>query len=412
MNSASSSLKSSDAAFQTTEPRADVYHHLQGLRVLAFCDYLSDESCGGIEAVALEIYRRLAAWGCELEIVTSVPKYMKPPESKPRMVIHPVRMVEMSKWLRGQSGIALGLSGTSRKVARHFRPHIIYAHGLHFQSTVAAARLQAATGLPLVTVSHVAGLEHLPQPLRFLTKGYEATLGRYILSRSTRVVSISPSVTSHLQRIGARTDRIDVVPNGVDIDRFKPSTRSTQSVTRLMFIGRHIGNKGPQIFLEALVELSRQSVPFRADFLSNGPLRSQLERRASEAGLTESVRFLGRVPDVAEELRHADIVVRPSLTEGLPLSLLEAMASGVCVVASDIGGNRDLIRNGVNGVLVPPANPRALASALRELIENPARRLSLATAGLETARQYSWEVCADQTAQILVRASGSLVEAE
>jgi glycosyltransferase involved in cell wall biosynthesis len=108
---------------------------------------------------------------------------------------------------------------------------------------------------------------------------------------------------------------------------------------------------------------------------------------------------------VARQLANADIFVRPSLTEGLPLAVLEAMAARVCVVASDIPGNRDLVRNELNGLLFKPYDSSSLADALRRALRSPLEARSLAEAGYETARSYSWENAARRTAESLLTAA-------
>jgi glycosyltransferase involved in cell wall biosynthesis len=277
-------------------------------------------------------------------------------------------------------------------------------NGIHFQTSVAGALLQRRTGLPMVTSSHVADTRYMPQPTRALTNAYERTLGRFILRRSTRVVSISNSVSEHLHELGVPPSKIDFVPNGVDLGQFHPGpARSSAGPLRLMFVGRHIANKGPHVFLEALVRLRNGGEHFEAVFLSDGPLRPQLEARAREAGLDGSVTFKGHVPDVAAEMRSADVIARPSFTEGMPLTMLEAMASGVCLAVSDIPGNNDLLEDGVNGLLVPAGDADGLAAALRRLIDDPALRRRLVAGGLETAGRYGWDTCAAGTAESLLR---------
>ena len=172
-----------------------------------------------------------------------------------------------------------------------------------------------------------------------------------------------------------------------------------------MYVGRQIPNKGPQVLLNALLQLSRDGIRFRAEFLSDGPLRATLEKRARDNGLGESIRFTGIVPDQAAHIPQADIIVRPSFTEGMPLSLLEAMASGVCVVASNIGGNSDLVCSGANGMLFSAGDTLELADTLRTLLEDPGLRHRLAMAGCETAQTYSWDKSASETARILKYAS-------
>jgi len=171
-----------------------------------------------------------------------------------------------------------------------------------------------------------------------------------------------------------------------------------------MFVGRHIANKGPHVFLDALILLRRRGVPFSAVIVSDGPMRPQLERRSAEAGIQSVVEFTGHVPDTAVEMRRADVIVRPSFTEGMPLTMLEAMACGVCLVVSDIPGNRDVLLDGVNGLMVPAGDPSKLAEVLERTIQDPQLRTRLAAGGLATAQQYSWDACSAAYAESLLRA--------
>jgi glycosyltransferase involved in cell wall biosynthesis len=150
--------------------------------------------------------------------------------------------------------------------------------------------------------------------------------------------------------------------------------------------------------------LREQGVAFRAELLSTGPMRERLESRTRQLGLADLVRFRGQVPDVAEEMRRADVIARPSFSEGMPLSLLEAMATGVCLVVSDVSGNYDLIRDAENGLLVPAGRADLLAAALTRVIKSPELRRSLAAEALADSRAYSWDHCADQTLDSLRRA--------
>jgi glycosyltransferase involved in cell wall biosynthesis len=100
-------------------------------------------------------------------------------------------------------------------------------------------------------------------------------------------------------------------------------------------------------------------------------------------------------------MRRADVIVRPSFTEGMPLSLLEAMASGACLVVSDIAGNRDLIRHNYNGLLVAAARPDLLADELERVLLSPGLRERLSTAAFSESQRYSWDKCAAETLAVL-----------
>jgi len=379
---------------------------IRGLRILAFCDYFSPSSCGGSERVALEVYRRLAGFGAEIEVVTAMSPGMAPPDDVPGIRVNVVPSLDLTRLLRAQVALAPKLFGAAAAAARRFQPDLLHANTLYFQSSLAAARQQRASGLPLVTTVQIGTVRHLPQPVRSLTRSYEKTIGRVILGRSTRVIAVSESVRAHLISLGVPAAKIDVVFNGVDLDRFSPGSAvaKVHAVPTIIFVGRLTPNKGPQVLLDALERLHGHRVAFRAEYVGDGPLRSQLERRARASGLAESVSFRGQVDDIAPRLKEADVLVRPSFTEGLPLAVLEAMASGVCVVASDIPGNRDLIRDQENGLTVGVGNAAALAQTLRRLILDPSLRARLGAAGHKTARQYSWDRSAADTIQVLAAA--------
>jgi glycosyltransferase involved in cell wall biosynthesis len=328
-----------------------------------------------------------------------MPRSMRPVRSTQRLQVRVIPSLELAGPLGIQASFAPSLFLKLRTLANDFRPDVLHANTVFFQTSLAAALVARVTGVPLVTTVHVGGLDLLPQPARLLGTAYERTVGRFILSLSARIIAVGPSVRQHLVRLGTSADRIVVVHNGVDLHRFWPRHEMVRNDPPVIaFIARLIVNKGPDTFLTALLQLRREGVDFRAVFIGDGPLRRKLEQRALPLG--SAVQFLGQQPDVAPHLRQSDLLVRPSLTEGLPLGVLEAMASRVCVIASDIAGNRDLITHGRNGVLFAIDDPTRLADAIRELLRDSARRAELARAGYETAQPYGWDAVVARTAAV------------
>ena len=256
----------------------------------------------------------------------------------------------------------------------------------------------------MVTTVHVARPSALPTLLRTLTSVYEHTVGRFILGASREVIAVSEAVGEHARHLGAPADCVSVIRNGVDHERYFPLDTDNPSSSRplVVFVGRLISNKGPELLLEALAT-SKARLDADVVFLGDGPLRYQLQREARNRGLGEQVRFQGHSSDIAAWLRRADVLVRPSFTEGLPLALLEALASRVCVVASDIPGNADLIRHGESGLLFKAGDARALADALQRVLADPAARGMMAANGWQTSLGYSWDVCADAVGKVLMR---------
>ena len=134
----------------------------------------------------------------------------------------------------------------------------------------------------------------------------------------------------------------------------------------------------------------------RLTLVGGGSTRAQLAQQAGELGLEDRIEFVGEVPDVLPYLQKADVFVLPSLYEGMPYTLMEAMAAGRAVVATDVAGNRDLVRHGETGLLVPPGQARGLASAILSLVSAPDVRARL---GMAAQAEASKRATPDQMVQ-------------
>lgn len=175
----------------------------------------------------------------------------------------------------------------------------------------------------------------------------------------------------------------------------------------IVAMGRLAEQKGFDILLEAFALLRERQAEWRVAILGEGALRGELEALRDRLGLGDRVLLPGRVSNPEALLRRADLFVLPSRFEGFPMALCEAMACGLPVVAADCPtGPREILRDGVDGVLVPPENPELLASALERLMKDPAERKRLAARAPEVAERFAldkvmamWEaVLADASA--------------
>jgi glycosyltransferase involved in cell wall biosynthesis len=173
-----------------------------------------------------------------------------------------------------------------------------------------------------------------------------------------------------------------VVPNGVDTERFAPSAEKRQRVRAefgfgdefvWMAVGRLVVQKDFPNLLRAFAQLEdKKSILLIA---GNGALRDELATYAAELGIADRVRFAGVRPDISGWYNAADAYVMSSIFEGLSIALLEAAASGLPFVATDVGGNREIVLDGVNGYLVPSKDSAALGSAMHRLVNLPAGEL-------------------------------------
>lgn len=213
------------------------------------------------------------------------------------------------------------------------------------------------------------------------------------------------------------SDDIDImtIPNGVDTGFFNPeNVRVDQSIVpihqdsgngvlRIMTAGRLTAQKGIDTLLFAVWRLKgRLKKPVQIWIVGDGPRRASLEQLASDLKIEDQVFFLGWCDreTLKAFYQSADIFVLPSLDEGMPNVLLEAMAMGLPVVATQISGSQELVKEGENGFLVPPKNPAIMAQKLSQLIDNNSLRLQMARASRNKAHQFDWSMVARDYLQL------------
>ena len=199
--------------------------------------------------------------------------------------------------------------------------------------------------------------------------------------------------------VGAGYDdaKMHLIPNAVDCARFA-CTRGNAPLVRVVFVGRHVKVKGIDVLLRAWA-LVRRPDCVRLVLAGNGPERSALQALAHALGLDEVVEFPGNVDDVPGLLAEAGLYVQASHQEGLPNAVLEAMASGLAVVATRVSGHEDVVEHGRTGFLVPPNDPASLAQAMQVLLDDSELRLRMGATACQAIRNT---YCADiVTAQLL-----------
>lgn len=273
------------------------------------------------------------------------------------------------------------------RAVRHFRPDVVHAHWIIPQGVVTTL---VARRVPRLVTTLGGDLYALnAPPLR--------ALKRWVLRHAAAVTVMNEQMHERVVGLGADPARAMVMPMGADVSavpaRGEPAERAPrEGGTRLLFVGRLVEKKGLDVLLEALRTLPAD-VACSLEVVGDGPLRELLEEAA--AGLP--VTFLGQLSrhDLMRRYVESDVVVVPSVLagsgdqDGLPVALLEAMAAGCAVVASDLPGINEAIERDVSGVLVAPGDAAALGSALALLVADGERRAAMGFAAAGRARAYS-----------------------
>ena len=207
---------------------------------------------------------------------------------------------------------------------------------------------------------------------------------------ATHVVANSPAAAGILAEENVSRPRLVMIPNGVDADAYR-TRRTSRPLRRLITVANLRPEKSHETLIAAAAILAASCPELRYQIVGDGARRSELEALARARGVDGVVEFLGERDDIPALLAAADVFVLPSRSEAFPNGAIEAMASGLPVVASAVGGLCDLIDSGRTGLLVPPADPEALAAAVHSLVRSPERAAALGAAARdEVQARYSF----------------------
>jgi glycosyltransferase involved in cell wall biosynthesis len=215
------------------------------------------------------------------------------------------------------------------------------------------------------------------------------------------VLCISDFCRSQLMGLVTEAEwpKLHVVHCGVPLPAFAPVERAGDGPLHVLCVGRLVPEKGQALLLEALRTLLDDGVAARLTLVGDGPRRADLERRAAELGLGDAVHFAGAVgqDEIRRHYVEADVFALPSFAEGVPVVLMEAMATGLPVVTTRIAGIPELVEDGVSGCVLPPGRVDLLAAALAELAADPERRRRMGAAGRAAVEAgYDIDGIADQ----------------
>ncbi len=356
---------------------------------------------GGGGRAAYDICRELVARGHEITVLTAHMRGIPFQENADG-----IRVVRISS-LRTESFratfttmLAFVLAGlwAGLRLIYLYRPEIIHTH-FAVPSGALAWTLSVLTGIPYILTAH---LGDVPGGVPDKTRAWFRWLEPFtipIWKRAKKVIAVS-RFTRELALIHYSVD-IEVIPNGADVLHLAPSEIQLNEPAQIVFAGRFVSQKNPIAIVKILSELT--DLDWSCTMLGDGPLFEDVKKEIAKHGMSDCFNLPGWVTpdDVLNQFSKSDILFMPSFSEGLPVVGVQALAKGLAIVASRIGGFIDLVDHDRNGYLIEVQERQGFSQALRELISKPEILLQFRKASTEKAHDFDIQKVVDQYQKIM-----------
>jgi glycosyltransferase involved in cell wall biosynthesis len=331
---------------------------------------------GGAEMFVCLAAPRLRAIGWDLRLIT----LSKGGELLDQLRSQSVPVIELEiDRLNIRDGVRL------MQILHQDKPRLLHTHLYH--AGIAGRLLGSLAGIRTIVVHQQGPEQRRSNGRTWLDRHTSGLVDRYL------VTCESVKMILH-QREHIPIEKIAIIPNGIDIGAFQQTYKRpaawpvTPQVPIIGAVGRLSPEKGHHLFIDALSILRQQGCPFHAIVIGEGDSRDELTQKTKHLQLDEHISWVGKQTNVQEWLPFMDVFVLPSHWEGISLALLEAMAAGLPVVATHVGGNPDVVVNGSTGFLTQPSDPVQLAEAIRKLIESPILRQAMGQMGKSRCQEH------------------------
>lgn len=297
------------------------------------------------------------------------------------------------RYLDKKLGLDLSMVPKLRRIMKEEKPDVVHTHLDVIKYAVAAARLAGVPGC-VHTVHNVAEKEAEGKAQKIIN-------GFYFRRGWSVPVALSPEVQASIVSFyGLEKERVPVAYNGVDLSRCQPKeSYSTGECFHILHIGRFNEQKNHGMLLRVFQKLALENPNLRLDLIGDGELRQEMEALAEALGIKEKVSFLGAQSNVSPYLHDADLFLLPSRYEGMPMTLIEAMGTGLPIVATVVGGVPDMLKNGEDGLTVP-CEEDAVVNACKALISDEALREKLGRAARKSADRFSAQTMGERYLEI------------
>jgi len=365
-------------------------------RLLVICMYSYPSFTGGAEIHAYYVSNRLAENGHHVHMISIAPEKQVSPDVKNMLNQSLVRL-----WWGPFKNLAYVFKVFSLGYLRRREFDVIQVH-IASNAMLPAFMLSKITGKPYVVTCHGSEIRILGK------KAVVRLLQKVLLLKASYIVTVSEEIRDILvKEYGLSSQIITLIPNGYDEVFIKqllaePSNMVCQKNPSLVFVGSLREVKAPLDLIEAFKIVSDRLKNTHLDIVGDGHLRPAVEKKINCYNLQDQVTLHGMVPHqrALEIMASAGIYISTSVDEGLPTSLIEAMALKKAVVTTAVGGVPEIIKDGVNGLLVPPRLPERMARLIERLLRDSVLAERLGKAAAESVRAFSWNSIAQKYQRI------------
>jgi glycosyltransferase involved in cell wall biosynthesis len=347
---------------------------------------------GGTEIATYSIAKHLVQRGHEVHVVTTWGKGLPRERIEDGFTVHRSRVIV--KPVLGSTSYFIHAYSAVKKI----NPDLIHAQNISL--ALYALLIKKTLKKPYVTWAQGSDI-YLPS--RFFRWFY-----KFNLKNAGAVIAQTSDEKGIMQKICDRD--IMILPSGIDLGRFsnlsRESSRSGLQIKKgekvILFVGKLHAVKGVNYLIQAMNVIRQKEPKTRLILVGDGEERRDLEKLTSSLNLADSVTFVGKVPNekVPQYMAAADIFVLPSLSEGFPMVIVEAMASGLPIVTTNVTGLPEIVHNGENGLLVEPKNSVELAEKILLLLQDDELRGDIAQNNRQRAKDYTWEKVVDNLEEV------------
>ena len=349
---------------------------------------------GGVEKTLLSLLPRLKEENFDVKVCTLYRKDILSDEMEKKGI--PVINIGMRARMDIDMKYLKGIINLAKFIKRE-RFHVVHTHLYRANTPGRIAAILAKVPVIIANEHNIDSWKTLKQ----------RKMDRFLSRFTDKIIAVSEGVKSfYVNEVGIPEEKIEVIYNGVDLERFEKEIDIKNKKRELSIpvnspligtIGRLQPQKDHKNFLKASSLILKKFPDAHFLIVGGGSLRGKLEDFAKKLGIEKNIHFLGERKDIEEILPLMDIFVLSSKREGFPITILEAMACGIPVVATSVGGTPELVESGKEGFLVPPENPHILSDAIVNLLRKEELGKEMGRNGRERVKSFSIERMVERT---------------